>query len=492
MEYLNAQQAAEQWGVSIQTALKYCHNGLIDGAYKLGKSWMIPSGASIRPKKSKKTAYGFTFIDLFCGIGGFHQAMRSLGGKCVFACDINTQCREVYTRNFCTNNEFPVMGDIAEAIKIKAIPHFDVLCGGFPCQTFSKAGLQNGFKVVENDRGEKDERGQLFYRIVDILKEHKECKYFILENVRNLADKKDNWDIICAELKGLGFIITEKPLIASPHTYGVPQIRERVFILGVRASVLDGRKKLPCGYLSSDVLHITDYKRPISDKDNCLSEVLDNNVDDKYCVSPEIEEILNIWDEFRANVKGLMSPFWIHKAGIGIYDRDKYLHDPEIGFQEMPKWKQTLVMKSRIMYENNHEFIDKWIDAHHMRSRNMLHQKFEWNVGTDCNCMKEGIIQIRQSGIRVKRPNYFPSLVVMRNTPIIWDNHKSHYRFITPKEASKLQSFDDGFIFSESDAISYEQLGNSVNVELVRIFARELFQFGKGSARVMNGGLNNG
>ena len=357
MEYLNAQQAAEKWGVSVQTALKYCQDGLIDGAYKSGKSWSIPSVAAISLKRNKRISTGFTFIDLFCGIGGFHQAMRSLGGRCVFACDINAQCREVYIQNFCSNNEFPVMGDINDAIKQKAIPRFDVLCGGFPCQTFSKAGLQNGFRVVENERGEKDERGQLFYRIIDILKEHNECKYIILENVRNLADKKDNWEIICAELKKLGFYITEKPLIASPHSFGVPQIRERVFILGIRSSAFDSRKKLPLGYLSSDILHIDDYRRPISDKDNCLDSVLDIDVDDKYCVSPEIEEILNIWDEFRANVKGLMSPFWIHKAGIGIYDREAYLQDPEIGFQEMPKWKQILVMKSRVMYENNHDYI---------------------------------------------------------------------------------------------------------------------------------------
>jgi DNA (cytosine-5)-methyltransferase 1 len=297
------------------------------------------------------------------------------------------------------------MGDIVEAIEKMAIPKFDVLCGGFPCQTFSKAGLQNGFKVVENERGEKDERGQLFYRIIDILKEHPECKFIVLENVRNLADKKENWDVICDELKKQDFVITEEPLIVSPHTFGVPQVRERVFILGIRSSALDKRKKLPKGYLTSDVLHIDKYKKPITDKDNCLSAILDDDVDVKYCVSPAIEEILNIWEEFREHVKGLMSPFWIHKAGIGIYNRELYLSDPEIGFQAMPLWKQKLVMKSRIMYENNSQFIDDWIAVHDMRNRNMLHQKFEWNVGTDCETMKDGIIQIRQSGIRVKRPN---------------------------------------------------------------------------------------
>lgn len=479
MEVINAQAAAKRWGVSVQSVLKYCKAGRVEGAIKKGKSWEIPSSSSIPVTKVVRKPRDFTFIDLFCGIGGFHQALRSLGGRCVFACDINARCRETYEKNFCPNNEFPVLGDVVEAINKKAIPRFDVLCGGFPCQTFSKAGYQNGFKVVEDENGKKDERGQLFYRIIDILKEHIECKYIILENVRNLADKKDNWDIICEELKRLGFIITEDPLIVSPHQFGVPQIRERVFILGIKVSELDGRRSLPKGYLSSDVLHIDEYKKPLTEKDNCLSDVLDAEVDDKYCVSEEIENILNIWDEFRENVVGLTSPFWIHKAGLGIYDRDAYYQDPKIGFQDMPKWKQQLVMKSRIMYESNAEFIDRWVATYHMTERNMLHQKFEWNVGSDCETMRDGIIQIRQSGIRVKRPNFFPSLVVMRNTPIVWDNCKEHYRYITPREAAKLQSFDEGFIFSDIDSVSYEQLGNSVNVYLVQVFAKELFHLGK-------------
>ena len=201
---------------------------------------------------------------------------------------------------------------------------------------------------------------------------------------------------------------------------------------------------------------------------------------------------MDVWEEFRDNVRGLASPFWIHKAGMGIYNHQEYLTDSEIGFSDMPEWKQKLVMKSRVMYENNTEFIDEWISVHNMRSRILLHQKFEWNVGSDCESIKDGIIQIRQSGIRVKRPNFFPSLVVMRNTPIVWDKRKHHFRFITPKEAARLQSFSEEFIFSESDSISYEQLGNSVNVELVRMFAYELFRLGKRNGITAIGGKRNG
>ncbi len=202
----------------------------------------------------------FKYIDLFCGIGGFHQAMRQLGGKCVFACDINAACREVYKDNFCRNDEFPVEGDIKKSIKDGTIPKFDVLCGGFPCQTFSKAGKRTGFDEVQDENGNiTDDRGQLFYRIIDILKDHPECKYVVLENVRNLADNKDNWKIVCDELKALDFVITEEPIIESPHHFGIPQVRDRVYILGVKKNSIDQRRTLPKGYISRDVLRIDDH-----------------------------------------------------------------------------------------------------------------------------------------------------------------------------------------------------------------------------------------
>ena len=145
----------------------------------------------------------------------------------------------------------------------------------------------------------------------------------------------------------------------------------------------------------------------------------------------------------------------------------------------MPEWKKKLVLKSRKMYEDNFEFIDEWITRNNMQKRNLIHQKFEWNCGKDCGSIKDGIIQIRQSGVRVKRPNYFPSLVAMNNTPIIWDEAANHYRYVTPQESAKLQSFSRDYIFSDSDIVTYRQLGNSVNVELVKMFAERLFELGK-------------
>lgn len=117
------------------------------------------------------------------------------------------------------------MNDIAP----ESIEPFDVLCAGFPCQPFSKAGAQRGFT--------DEVRGNLFYKIMEILDGHPEVKFVILENVRNLADKTENWDVITTELMKRNFYITEDPIILSPSDFGIPQIRERVYILGIRKDI---------------------------------------------------------------------------------------------------------------------------------------------------------------------------------------------------------------------------------------------------------------
>lgn len=424
--------------------------------------------------KKKRT---FRFIDLFCGIGGFHQALLENDGECVFACDIDEQCRKVYINNFCPNNEFPVEGDIRESINNKSIPEFDFLCAGFPCQTFSKAGNRNGFEVTERKDGSPDERGQLFFRIVDILESHPECRFILLENVRNLSDNKDNWAIICNELKRLDFIISEDPIVESPHHFGVPQIRERVYILGIRRSYFDNRRHLPNGYITREYIGLDNYLKLCPNDESCIASILDSNVESKYNVPDDINQVLLAWEELRVNTRGLSHPFWLQYAGIGL-NKSEYYSDSTIGYALIPDWKKKLVERMRVYYEANREYIDEWVKRNNMGNRILLHQKFEWNAGEN-RTMKECIIQVRQSGVRVKRPNYFPSLVAMNNTSIIWDQSINHYRFLTPKESAKLQSFKDNYIFSEVDNVSYRQLGNSVNVKILSILAKELLKLGK-------------
>jgi len=132
------------------------------------------------------------FIDLCCGTGGFHQALSNIGMKCVLASDINKEYRENYEENYGIKPE----GDLTK-IDIETIPDFDMLCAGFPCQPFSKAGQQNGFD---------DNRGNIFFDICKIIEHHKP-KYIILENVRNLSshDKGNTWNVIKSKIDELNY-----------------------------------------------------------------------------------------------------------------------------------------------------------------------------------------------------------------------------------------------------------------------------------------------
>ncbi|PZU95411.1 MAG: HpaII family restriction endonuclease [Pseudanabaena sp.] len=175
----------------------------------------------------------FTFIDLFAGIGGFHLAMHRLGGKCVFASEIDLDARKTYQYNFeVISPELFLNGLFNSDIRTVVpsdIPDFDLLCAGFPCQPFSQAGYKRGF-----DDNHKSERGNLFFNIVDII-EAKKPKAIFLENVRGLVshDSGKTFSIIRNILENeLGYSFYFKVVQASD--YGLPQLRPRVFIVGFR------------------------------------------------------------------------------------------------------------------------------------------------------------------------------------------------------------------------------------------------------------------
>ncbi len=171
------------------------------------------------PEPKKKD---FTFIDLFAGIGGFRIAMQNLGGKCVFSSEIDRYAKKTYELNF---GEVP-FGDITK-INEKDIPEHDVLCAGFPCQAFSIAGKRKGF--------EDETRGTLFFDIARILKE-KRPKAFFLENVKGLRshDKGRTLKTILRTLReDLNYFVPE-PKVMNAKDFGVPQNRERIFIIGFR------------------------------------------------------------------------------------------------------------------------------------------------------------------------------------------------------------------------------------------------------------------
>ena len=154
------------------------------------------------------------FIELFAGIGAFHQAMSAFGAKCVFASEWDKHCQETYAKNY----DLVPKGDITQ-IDSRVIPAHDILCAGFPCQPFSISGKQLGFE---------DTRGTLFFEILRIMKYHKP-KLIFLENVKNFVKHDDGktLQVVKNNLEHLGYSVFYKVLNASD--FGIPQKRERLY-----------------------------------------------------------------------------------------------------------------------------------------------------------------------------------------------------------------------------------------------------------------------
>mgnify|MGYP000871658268 CR=1 FL=1 len=211
----------------------------------------IPFPAPTKPK--------FKFIDLFAGIGGFRLALQNLGGKCVYTSEWDGQAKKTYQANF---GEVP-FGDITKEETKKFLPdNFDVLCAGFPCQAFSIAGRRGGFE---------DTRGTLFFDVAEIIK-RKMPKAIFLENVKGLRnhDKGKTLKTILSVLReDLGYYVPE-PQILNAKDFGVPQNRERIFIVGFRSD-----------------LGIEDFQYPIAKKEIVTFEDVkeENTVSVKYYLS---------------------------------------------------------------------------------------------------------------------------------------------------------------------------------------------------------------
>ena len=375
--------------------------------------------------KNKKT---FKFIDLCAGIGGFHLALKEYGGECVLAAEIDTYAIETYNQNYNIDSN----NNLRDLTK-KDIPDYDILCAGFPCQTFSKAGSQQGFEDI---------RGTIFFDIVRILTETKP-KFILLENVRNLASHNNGntWNTIRKTLTEIGYLVPEKPFIVSPLNFGVPQSRERVFIPCIRKDIAKVEK--------------IELEVPIK-KDTTIFDILEPIVELKYSISEYEKYVIQVWEEFKQGIttKALGFPIWYDSFKL---DRGS--------IKDLPQWKQDFIIKNIELYETNKTFINSWEKKfNNLEDLQPTHRKFEWQMGTEYTSIYQGIIQFRPSGIRVKKPDFFPALVAMVHTPIIG----KYLRRLTPRECARLQSFPDTFQLLSNDKQAYKQLGNSLNVTVAK------------------------
>ena len=579
------------------------------------------------PSASLGPPTGLRFIDLFCGVGGFHQALSQLNGTCVFACDIDEKCRDVYEANYGLRPH----GDITK-VNVNGIPDFDILCGGFPCfmpgtlvltnngykkiedvqlsdqlmthtgafQTIlntqqklytgkiymvhikyrktpilctpehpfyvrtrkrvwnlitgdydiecgepewkkacdlttddyfgmvvhekdyytpliyseiqknynmhqdhdvtnnnpfvrSIASVHNGVKyywdcllqldtihvtntpvynfevesdnsyIVENTivhncqsfsnggkkKGFSDDRGNLFEYILKIAVT-KRPSFLFLENVKHIK-KIDNGTVFTHILKRInesGYHVDEKTVFElSPHQLGVPQQRERVIFVCVRADIYDANK----------VVVIDPPYTPI-DMDSVVEK--DTTATQKYRISAETEQILNIWDEMvqLMEVGESLSPTILCNEFNSVYD--------VIEWNALPDWKREYITKNKPIYNKYKEDWDAWYESYKdILQQKEVYGKLEWQAGKkkENDSIFHHFIQFRQSGIRVKKSEYFPTLVAIVQTPIF----AKEKRYITPRECARLQSFPDTFKIHKNDHTAYKQFGNAVNVKVV-------------------------
>jgi DNA (cytosine-5)-methyltransferase 1 len=429
------------------------------------------------------------FVDLFCGIGGFHAALSQLGHECVFACDADGDAAKMYQHNF----GLPAHLDIRDCTNL---PSFEILCAGFPCQPFSKSGSQEGF----NDKT----RGTLFHEIMRLVNESKP-KILLLENVPNLKthDDGNTFKVIKQSIEAAGYNFYS--IILSPHNFGTPQIRKRLYMVGIK----------------TEICSTEEFNFPVSSNQmTTVKSILDkkSTVPKKYHLSKEEIHILETWNFFIKNIGSEISPpspTWSQEFGRNyplerihpittpwrvtvnslkeILEREN-IEPPSSRFRReilpcfppyvvsakkpLPEWKKKFISNNRRTWELiSNDVGDEWLNT--VRSFKETYQKFEWQVGDEEKDIWKHMIQFRPSGIRVKKKNYIPALVAIAQIPIIgWQKRK-----MTPKECARAQDFDvDGvigkaYVLSSSDAVAYKQLGNAVNVKLTKIIMQQIEQY---------------
>ncbi|AFC99182.1 DNA-methyltransferase (dcm) [Methanocella conradii HZ254] len=414
------------------------------------------------------------FIDLFAGLGGFHLALRELGHECVFASEINENLRKIYLANFGIKPE----GDIRD-IAIEKIPPHDIICAGFPCQPFSKAGSQKGLNDTE--------RGTLFYEILKIIDYH-DPKYLIFENVPNIRrhNNGQTWRIIEGLLRDRGYDISCNDI--SPHHFGIPQIRLRTYIVGKKNS-LDGFS----------------WPRVNQKNDVSILSILDKKPEGAQKILPRMKSCLEVWQKFLDKApknESIPHPLWSMEFGATYpyenttpyalqYD-DLLNYKGSFGRKlegdtknelmsqlpsyatrkqkHFPQWKIRMIRKNRDFYEKNIDWLDDW--KKEISIYPSSYQKLEWNCQGDERKIRNYIIQFRASGVRVKRLTTAPSLVAMTSTqvPIIgWE-----CRYMTPNECKRLQSMDELKYLPHPKSMAYEALGNAINVKVARYVAESL------------------
>jgi DNA (cytosine-5)-methyltransferase 1 len=412
---------------------------------------------------------GFRFVDLFAGVGGFHAALRSYGGKCVYAVEIDPAAAAVYHRNW----GHDPLGDITADVNSETmnVPEHEILTAGFPCQPFSKSGAQKGMDET---------RGTLYWNILRIVEKRKP-KIVLLENVRNLTGPRHQheWAVIIETLRKQGYRVSNTPAIFSPHLLppengGRPQNRERVLITATHnpTHIGGGAHVQP---IKSTKETVTGFD-PKTDWN--LNSILDDTHNVPSCVLTAAERLwVTAWNEWvelwYKTTNGTNPPTFPIWADAWVnYDNIITRHGTVPGYRVLmnddpglPQWKAMNLAKNYTLYRDHRAWIDMWATKHEVYTSNFppSRRKLEWQARNTPR-LWDTVMHFRPSGIRCKEPTYLPALVAIAQTSIIGPRE----RRISPREAARLQGLPDWFNFgTQTPAATYKQMGNGVNVGVV-------------------------
>lgn len=405
---------------------------------------------------------GFTFADAFAGIGGFHAALSELGGSCVWACENDPAAAAIYWNNWGVE-AFRDITVEAPAEGTVTVDEHQVFAAGFPCQPFSKSGRQQGMEEA---------RGTLFYNIARIL-EQVQPALVVLENVRNLSGPRHTheWDVIITTLRQLGYRVSARPAVMSPHLLppqlgGGPQVRDRVFITATYVGDRPDRQRL----VDEDLPPLV-QRRPVAGWDPsrwCIEDWLaprgtaeERRLQRDYALTDEEKLVIAVWNDFLKNVATAEKlpgfPLWA----------DEFQPRPADGFDEsLPPWKLDFLEKNADFYVRHRRPIDAW--KRRWQGLEVIppsRRKLEWQAGSLNRNLYDCLLQFRPSGIRAKPPTYLPAFVAINQTSIVGPRR----RRVSPAEAARVQGLPIGFTFGDqADALSYKQVGNGVHVGVVK------------------------
>lgn len=427
----------------------------------------------------------FTFVDLFAGIGGFRIALEQLGGKCLGYSEVDQTAIKVYEKNFISyaNSDEKRLGDITELAKLPF--EVDVLTGGVPCQPWSIAGKLGGFN---------DPRGRLWFDTIRLVNLNKP-KSFILENVKGLTEPRNQkyFNHILSQLNDSGYKLSWS--ILNSYDFGVPQDRDRIFIVGIRNDLVnsDFYFNFPKPIDAHPKLFdfVEGVQKLIFDKKKFSSDILfdkgippsrgrfqkDDELND-FFIFTDIRNghtTIHSWDLVRTSIKEKLICEIIlknrRKKKYGLKDGNPLSFE---NLQEiLPKIKEDelykLISKKILRFVNDrgYEFVNSKISS----GINGISKIFLPH--------SDVISTLTATGTR----DYIATISIMCQEPLNYKEifireiyKKKRFKALTARDTARLQGFPDWFILPESEDVAKRLLGNAVSVPVVYHLAKALIE----------------